>query len=109
MIEKKAGEEADANAEFEDLNFLRQRSCFLGFKERRKENFGGMAGQRAIVVDNEWDGRRIGDECFVAALSQVLLAEVPFEGIGERHEILHEFARGLSFVKKLVKETNGRG
>ena len=35
------------------------------------------------------------DKRLVAALAEILLAEFPFEGFGQRHEILDDFAIGL--------------
>lgn len=60
-----------------------------------EEYLGGVAGQRAVAVDDEGNKRGIGDEGFGAAVLQILLAEIPFEAGGERDEILDKIAVGL--------------
>jgi hypothetical protein len=104
MIEEKPGEEADTDAQFQDLDYLRESPRFLGFSERRDENLGRTTGQRAVIVNNERNGRRVGNKCFVAALSQVLLAEVPFERFGERHEFLNDLARRLRLAEDVPSQ-----
>ena len=92
VIEKEARKEPDADAEFEHMKLLRQRADFLGFEQRGDKDFRRMARERAVVVDHERDGRRVGDEGFVAALAEVFLAEIPFERLGEGDEVLHNIA-----------------
>src|SRR5262245_58762992 len=95
LIEEEAREEPDADAELQDEDVVLQLACLLGFDEVGEEDLGGVAGQFATVVNNVRDRRGIGDERLVATLLEVLLAQLPFEAVGERHEILDDAAARL--------------
>jgi hypothetical protein len=89
MIEEKAGEQADTDAQLQDMNVRLQVARFVGFEKTCKEDLGGVAQEVAVVINDEGDRRRVGDERLVTAISEVLLAQFPFERVGERHKILH--------------------
>jgi hypothetical protein len=57
--------------------------------------YGGVAGERAVIVEDEGDRGGVGEKRLVSPQTQVLLAEGPFEAIGERHELLHDLAARL--------------
>ena len=82
--------------------FVFQREPFLRFDQVGEEDLGGIARQRAVVVDDERHRRGIADERLVAALAQILLAQFPFERLGQRAEILHDVARSLSALQHLL-------
>ena len=90
MVEEKPREQADADAEFQHKDVGFQSAGFLRFNEAREENFGGVARQVAVVVNDERHGRGVGNERFVAAIFEVLLAEFPFERLRQRYKILHD-------------------
>ena len=68
MVEEEAGEQSDADAEFEDVQIRFQRAGLVGLQQRGVEDVGGVAGEGAVVVDDEGDGGSVGDEGLVAAL-----------------------------------------
>ena len=95
IVEEVAGEQAHADAQLQHEDLVFQRSRFLRFDQVGEEDLGGIARQGAVVVDDERHRRGIADERLVAALAQILLAQFPFERLGQRTEILHDVARSL--------------
>ena len=89
-IEEIAGKQADADAQLQDEEFVFQRPLFLGIEQAGEENLGGVAGQRAVVVDDKGHRRGVGEKRLVAALAQVFLAQLPFQRLGQRHEVLDD-------------------
>ena len=73
IVEKIAGEQANADADFEDKNVLFELARLVSLDKRGVEDFGRVAGERAVVVDDERNRGGIGEERLVATLAKVLL------------------------------------
>jgi hypothetical protein len=52
---------------------------FVRFEQAGEEDLGRVARQIPVVIDDEWHRPCVGNERFVAAVAEVLLAQVPFE------------------------------
>ena len=102
VVEKVAGEQADADAQLQHEDLVFELSVLIGSEQAGEEDIGRVTGKTAVVVDDERHGRGVGEERLVAALAQVLLAELPFEALGERHEVLYDFAAGLGMGQQLL-------
>ena len=50
----------------------------------RQEDVGRVARERAVDIDQEWQGDGVRDERFVAAFEEVLRTQLPLERLGER-------------------------
>ena len=66
-VEEVAGEQADADAQFQHENLVFQRPVLFGGLQGGEEDLGGVAREGAVVVDDEGHRRGVGDERLVAA------------------------------------------
>jgi len=86
MIQEEPGEQTDAHAEFQDVDFTDV--CVRIVEQACENEFGRLGGEVPVVVNGERHGNGVGYKRTGPALLEVLLAEFPLDALRQGAEIL---------------------